>query len=221
MYPLKYTKEKFSNNIFRTAGTDRFSSSQRFGNCEGVEMCFNSKRELYFRKKTSHIINKVTNFSFTAPKLCLGHSRDRLTYFSPDIKLSCRKNFKQHEIINTWSKFDNYLPTTNDSSHDEQLFMRGYSDFPIIASDSQNQTNGLTGCSQRFKYIVPSNMARTPMQKMVDPLQNLFNHEFNQSQRDELSDHSEDDLEFLDEYLKNTQIPNHEELVAQAMIESR
>lgn len=166
MYPLKYTREKFSNNIYRTNGPDQFSSNKRFSNWEGVEMCFNSKRELYFRKKTSHIINKVTNFSFTAPKLWLGVNRDRFTYFSPDIKLSRRKNFKQHEIINAWSTFDNYLPTTNDSSHDGQLYMRGFSDLQWTTPESQNHKNGLTGSSQKFKYIVPSNLAKTPMQKL-------------------------------------------------------
>lgn len=66
------------------------------------------------------------------------------------------------------------------------------------------RANGMMYTSQKLRHIVAQKNAKTPMQVMHNPLNNRNFEEHNNSQRDGLSDHSEDDLFFLDEYFKNT-----------------
>lgn len=171
-------------------------------NFNQTEVCFNNKREYYFKKKSSYIISKVPNLNFNPTKLLLGPRREFISYFSPDVKLAQRK-------INSFSPFDSHLPNTNDSSVDGKPGFFNSSCYRSKKFSSLDQKNPVrltetNDTSQKFKHIVTIKDSRTPMQSLQNPLARNFNWESNNSQRDGLSDHSEDDLLFLDEYFKDT-----------------
>ena len=48
--------------------------------------------------------------------------------------------------------------------------------------------------------MVPNNSYKTPLAKFENPLNTRVFKDDNNSQREELSDHSEDDLFFIDDY---------------------
>jgi hypothetical protein len=204
MYPFTFTQDKFTNNIFQTNRSKHLYKSKSFNDYDGVSVFIGSKRDHYFQKKATQIINKIANFGYLEPKLRLVPHGKNIAHFSPDIRMAQRNLFKQHDIINQVHSFDKYLPNTNDSSGDDNYF--GKNSHRLLSKKAQFGSNqhkpslGMDYNSRNLKHIVSQKNAKTPMQELQNPLKSIMMGQSNLSNREGLSDHSEDDFLFFDNW---------------------
>lgn len=207
-YPFKYTKEKFVNNIFELNSIQRKQLSQSFKTkMRSMNLWISDKRERYFRKKNNQILYKIPTFECDEPKLLAGSNAHRMPYFSPNVKLNKRAIFKPHEILNNSLLYDSRMRVSRSFKFNESHMFSSSKRF----SGTQDYDNSISRdfedramiACRESRYISTHNNSKTPMQKLENPLPSYNFDEQNKSQKDDWSEYSEDDFQFLDEYFDN------------------
>ena len=169
-----------------------------------MNLCVSGKREHYFRKKNHQILYKIPTYECDEPKLLGDLKSHKMHQFSPDIKLTRRRIFKQHEILNNSLLFDTRMRSANSfKTNESHLFSSSKYMDSIKTRDQNNPKNvedRIMNVCREMRYVSTQNNSKTPMQKIQNPLPSFNFDEHNKSQKDDGSEYSEDDLLFLDEY---------------------
>jgi len=216
-YPMIYTREKFINNWFviklnKPVKVQRLRLSnvpKSFIDFNGSSIQIDRRREHYIRKKNSKIIHHLTNNGFGKSNLIQSNSLRKYEYFSPDMTLSRRSILNNNLVLTKFSSggdFDHYNNEDNNSGDNKYFLSIAHqhkTDKSIPKLDDTVDTSWLFPSSKRIKHIMTKNV-KTPLQMIHDPLNARTFVDDNNSNREDYSDFSDDDLYFLDEYLINT-----------------
>lgn len=173
---------------------------------------------IFYANKATKIKPAPTPFgrllpiSSPATKILPRKKSNNLAYYSPEVKLRRRQILDRDDIINQFCQLEDDVPKIFFPS---SVKMPSNEHFPGARMHMMNSFKSLKGYNN-LAHIVTQKNAKTPMQSVWNPLcakaHNLGENA--NSDRDQFSDLSDEDLEFLDEYLNTIPVtygetPNH------------
>ena len=212
-YPMTYSPEKHTNNVFRVNKIKLHSESRSF-DYNGIRFGFNRRQEEGCRKRNTKIINQIAHQSFKWSEIYSGSLGYRLPYFSPDIRLD--KNLHMKEKWNLIWQTQNKISTNN------FVWMNGNSTFNTTSNSSNsdslnsrkfdiNKSNASMNIV-KLSHIASNKNSKTPLMTNFNPLKFGAQKQSNNSHKDDMSDLSDEDLFFIDDYFKSNTVVTEDKI---------
>jgi hypothetical protein len=148
------------------------------------------------------IINKITNFNFSQQKLLVEPCKSLTVQMSPDVQLTRRRIFRNHDIINSTPIFGDRIKQSKTSEATNHAYFGVFDQLADshtqAISEEESIDSKILGINTELRHLVSKNSSRTPHTKYTNPLKFRQFDEANLSHRDEVSEYSDEDLRFLD-----------------------
>jgi len=213
-YPMTFSPEKHTNNVFKINKIKLHSESKSFTDHKWMNFNFNKRTEEAFRKRNTKIINQISNQSFKESNLYWSTQNFKLSYFSPDVRLD--NNLSIKESPNSFWQFQNKalwnstiaykgkstLNSTSKSSTSENFNSVSWS--KIESKGFMNQ--------MKLSRMITNQSSKTPMTTNFNPLKFGAQKDTNNSHKDDISDLSDEDLFFIDDYFKSNTVVTEDKI---------
>ena len=214
-YPMTYSPDKFTNNVFKINKIRHYSESRSFSEFKGSSIRFIKRSEELYRLKNSHILNLIAINSKINSNLLYDSKNNRCPYFSPDVNFG-RKVLNHSEYIIPFWNFQNQFSTKNLVMKELTSTMNSTSKLSesdcFKAEIFETKDSGFFPKNPKISHIVTKQSSKTPMSLIWNPLRANIKREENKSQRDEFSDLSDEDLFFIDDYFRSNTITTEDKI---------
>ena len=214
-YPMIYSPDKFTNNVFKISKSRHYPESRSFSEFKWWEIGFTRRSERLHRHKNSNFLNLISNHSFKDSNLLNEFNNFKLSYFSPDVNIR-RRDLNHFEKCIPWWEFPHNFWKKNVTKGDCTSTLNSTSKLseldPSKSCLFEARSLNFSKNPKKMSHIVAQQSSKTPMSLIWNPLRaNVVKNE-NNSQRDEFSDLSDDDLFFIEDYFKCNTITTEDKI---------
>ena len=123
-YPMTYSQEKFTNNIFKVNKFKRYSDSMIRNEIRSIKLDLNLNRNDLIRKKNSQIISQIANKAQREISAQWLNMKNKISLMSPELKICSKRSLNQSDLFNKFSKIKRESSNISNSWFDSEYVLK-------------------------------------------------------------------------------------------------